>query len=275
MTPSFRAQHSHLPWPLCRYRSYRQSGRWAGMPSQPQHHGAMTWLIPPCRQRGFQLGAVRWTTTCCRHPPLLAPALSQRRSAYDDPGKRPSARSTSCRSPSWPPSSASAEVLGALVASVLTAGWIVVVGVDLATGEVLVRCAFLLALGYCFGLVGDRLAQAASDRALISQQNLYIEGLTVHGLVRLDRSGSIARWNRARTEILVSEAEAQLGQPLALIFGGEAEAGSLPGRCSRAPREAACGTRRRGSSARAASAAGPPSASPRWPRAARLRDGPP
>jgi len=119
-------------------------------------------------------------------------------------------------------------VLGALVASALTIGWVLAFGVDLPAGEIVVRCLFLLLLGYCFGLAGDRLAQAAPDRALIAEQNLYIEGLTVHGLVRLDDSGSIARWNRGATEILgYSEAEAQ-SQPLALIFGGPHEAGSLP-----------------------------------------------
>ena len=119
-------------------------------------------------------------------------------------------------------------VLGALAASALTVGWVLAFGVDLPAGEIVVRCLFLLLLGYCFGLAGDRLAQAAPDRALIAEQNLYIEGLTVHGLVRLDDSGSIARWNRGATEILgYSEAEAQ-SQPLALIFGGPQEAGSLP-----------------------------------------------
>ena len=49
----------------------------------------------------------------------------------------------------------------------------------------------------------------------------------MHGLVRLDQSGSIARWNRGATEILgYSEAEAQ-SQPLALIFGGVA-GGRIP-----------------------------------------------
>jgi len=119
-------------------------------------------------------------------------------------------------------------VLGALAASALTVGWALVLGGDLATGEVVLRCALLVLLGTGFGLVGDRLAQAAPDRALIAEQTLYIEALTVHGLVRLDRSGSIARWNRGATEILgYSEAEAQ-SQPLALIFGGKEEAGSLP-----------------------------------------------
>ena len=119
-------------------------------------------------------------------------------------------------------------VLGGLAASALTAGWVLVLGVDFTAGEVVVRCVFFVLLGYCFGLVGDRLAQTAPDRALIAEQNLYIEGLTVHGLVRLDPSGSIARWNRGATEILgYTEAEAQ-SQPLSLVFGGEREAGPLP-----------------------------------------------
>ena len=127
---------------------------------------------------------------------------------------------------------------------------------DLATGELLLRCGLLALLGPCFGLVGDRLAQAASDRALIAEQNLYIEGLTVHGLVRLDQSGSIARWNRGATEILgYSEAEAQ-SQPLALIFGGRQGPDPCPARCSRAQRAAVSGMRRGGSWGRAESAAG-------------------
>ena len=58
-------------------------------------------------------------------------------------------------------------VLGAVAACVFTGAWALVLEPDLAAGDLLLRCALLMVVGPCFGLVGDRLAQAASDLALI------------------------------------------------------------------------------------------------------------
>lgn len=116
---------------------------------------------------------------------------------------------------------------GATAASTLVVGWVLLGAVDLPAGEIAMRCALLVLLGTCFGLLGDQLSRV---RALVDDQVLYMEGLTAHGLVRLDHSGLITGWNRGATDILgFSRAEAQ-SQPLALILGGEAEAGSLPQR---------------------------------------------
>lgn len=116
---------------------------------------------------------------------------------------------------------------GAIAASTLVVGWVLLYAVDIPAGEVAMRCALLVLLGTCFGLLGDQLSRVS---ALVDDQVLYMEGLTAHGLVRLDHHGLITGWNRAATEILgYSRAEAQ-SQPLALILGGEAEAWSLPQR---------------------------------------------
>lgn len=115
-------------------------------------------------------------------------------------------------------------LLSALTAIALLVAWVLLGKVDLATHEVLLRCTLLAILGVGFGLLGDRLAQAGD---LIADQVLYMESLTVHGLVRLDRSGHITAWNRGATETLgYSKADAQ-SQPLALILGGEEEGGPM------------------------------------------------
>jgi len=115
-------------------------------------------------------------------------------------------------------------LLSALSAIALLVAWVLLSKVDLATHEVLLRCTLLAILGVGFGLLGDRLAQAGD---LIADQVLYMESLTVHGLVRLDRSGHITAWNRGATETLgYSKADAQ-SQPLALILGGEEEGGPM------------------------------------------------
>ncbi len=88
-------------------------------------------------------------------------------------------------------------LLSALTAIALLVAWVLLSKVDLATHEVLLRCTLLAILGVGFGLLGDRLAQAGD---LIADQVLYMESLTVHGLVRLDRSGHITAWNRGATE---------------------------------------------------------------------------
>jgi PAS domain S-box-containing protein len=118
-------------------------------------------------------------------------------------------------------------LLAAVAATGLVVGWEIARHVGLETGEVVLVCALLALVGTALGLLGDRITQTS---ALVADQVLYMEGLTAHGLVRLDSSGSITGWNRGATEILgYSEADAR-SQPLALILGGETEAGALPGR---------------------------------------------
>lgn len=119
-------------------------------------------------------------------------------------------------------------VVAASAAMVLTVAWVLMLDVDIGTEEVALRCALLAFLGVCFGLLGARLSQSVSDRALIAEQTALIEGLKIHGLVRLDRSGRVTRWTRGATEVLGYSALEAQSQPLALIFGGEEEAGGLP-----------------------------------------------
>ena len=112
-------------------------------------------------------------------------------------------------------------LLAATASAGLVATWIVVRDVDLDTGELASRFALLLLLGACFGLLSDRFSRAS---ALVDDQVLYMEGLTAHGLVRLDAAGSITGWNRGAAEILGHSSADALSQPLSLVLGhGEAD----------------------------------------------------
>ena len=116
-------------------------------------------------------------------------------------------------------------VISAAGATGLVVAWVLLRDVGLPLQEVVLRCTLLVLLGTCFGLLGDRLSQAG---ALLDDQVLYMEGLTAHGLVRLDPAGRITGWNQGATEILgYSKTEAS-SHGLALIVGGEAEAGNRP-----------------------------------------------
>jgi PAS domain S-box-containing protein len=117
-------------------------------------------------------------------------------------------------------------VLGGLAATALVLSWALLTDVTLGAGEVISRCVLFLLLGGYFGYLGTRLSQAVSDRAKVADQTHYMEGLTTHGLVRLDPSGSITGWNPVASAILgYSEAEAR-SKPLTLILGGEDDPGT-------------------------------------------------
>jgi PAS domain S-box-containing protein len=118
--------------------------------------------------------------------------------------------------------------VGVVSAIVLLVSWVVVDQVDLSVFEVVLRCVLLTLLGAFFGGLGDRLFHAIADRAVIADQILYMEGLTPHGLVRLDGAGVIIGFNEgARTMLGYSEAEAA-SQPLEMIFRGQGATGTPP-----------------------------------------------
>lgn len=117
-------------------------------------------------------------------------------------------------------------VLGSLGATALVLMWALMSDVGLGATEVGARCALLLVLGGYFGFLGTRLSQAVSDRATVVDQAHYMAGLTTHGLVRLDPSGSITGWNPVAAEILgYSESEAK-STPLTVILGAEDDSGT-------------------------------------------------
>ena len=68
-------------------------------------------------------------------------------------------------------------VLGATASSAMVVAWVLVLDVDVGTVDVVLRCLLLVTLGVGFGLLGDRLSQAVSDRAAIVVQGLYTEEL--------------------------------------------------------------------------------------------------
>ncbi len=116
-------------------------------------------------------------------------------------------------------------VFGAALSSAAIIAWAVSQDAALPPSEIVARCGFLALFGTWFGVLGARMSQAVTDRGVIADQMLYMEALTVHGMIRLDRSGVVTGWNRGASEILgYSEAEAQ-ALSLTVIFGDD-EAGS-------------------------------------------------
>jgi PAS domain S-box-containing protein len=120
-------------------------------------------------------------------------------------------------------------LLSALAAMGVVFVWLVARDVDLGVVGVLERCVPLALLGAFFGVLGTRLSQAVSDRALIADQIVYMEGLTGHGLIRLDPFGSITAWNPEAAGLLGFSAADAESHSMAMIFGGETGAESALG----------------------------------------------
>lgn len=116
-------------------------------------------------------------------------------------------------------------IAGAAIAVGLIVGRVLVFDADLGHGEVILRCVLTAVAGMFLGLLFDRLARA---RDQVFDQVRYMESLTAHGLVRLDAGGSIVGWNRGATEIFGYSAEEVRSQSLALLLGGDRDAGSAP-----------------------------------------------